>query len=202
MAMTWDLTDIPAVDAADLAAAMRSLIEDGRGLVLINGATDADLDTARAALQSRHHAEPQRALAAFVRFRHLVEVFGARRLKDLMLDNGYALMAPAIAIASSLRLNGNRGFNPQRFLLSLQEALAANVVTLETALLPLEAGGSPPNGDGQHEAVRQQAAAAAAMAGAAPLTAPSSRTASCARCSRGEQTALDHHAETPRRRGP
>jgi hypothetical protein len=132
MAMTWDLTDIPAVDAADLAAAMRSLIEDGRGLVLLNGATEADLDTARAALQSRHHAEPQRALAAFVRFRHLVEVFGARRLKDLMLGNGYALMAPAIAIAASLRLNGHRGFNPQRFLLSLQEALAANVVTLET----------------------------------------------------------------------
>jgi hypothetical protein len=132
MAMTWDLTDIPAVDAADLAAAMRSLIEDGRGLVLLNGATDTDLDTARAALQSRHHAEPQRALAAFVRFRHLVEVFGARRLKDLMLGNGYALMAPAIAIAASLRLNGHRGFNPQRFLLSLQDALAANVVTLET----------------------------------------------------------------------
>jgi hypothetical protein len=132
MAMTWDLTDIPAVDAADLAAAMRSLIEDGRGLVLLNGATEADLDTARAALQSRHHAEPQSALAAFVRFRHLVEVFGARRLKDLMLGNGYALMAPAIAIAASLRLNGHRGFNPQRFLLSLQEALAANVVTLDT----------------------------------------------------------------------
>jgi hypothetical protein len=132
MAKTWDLTDIPAVDAADLAAAMRSLIEEGRGLVLLNGATDADLDTARAALQSRHHAEPQRALAAFVRFRHLVDVFGARRLKDLMLGNGYALMAPAIAIAASLRLNGNRGFNPQRFLLSLQETLAANVVTLET----------------------------------------------------------------------
>jgi hypothetical protein len=132
MAMTWDLTDIPAVDAADLAAAMRSLIEDGRGLVLLNGATEADLDTARAALQSRHHAEPQRALAAFVRFRHLAEVFGARRLKDLMLGNGYALMAPAIAIAASLRLNGHRGFNPQRFLLSLQEALAANVVTLDT----------------------------------------------------------------------
>lgn len=131
MAMTWDLTDIPAVDAADLAAAMRSLIEDGRGLVLLNGASEADLDTARAALQSRHHAEPQRALPAFVRFRHLVEVFGARRLKDLMLDNGYALMAPAIAIAASLRLNGHRGFNPQRFLLTLQEALATNVVTLE-----------------------------------------------------------------------
>jgi hypothetical protein len=131
MAMTWDLTDIPAVDAADLAAAMRSLIENGRGLVLLNGATDADLDTARAALQSRHHAEPQRALAAFVRFRQMVEVFGARRLKDLMLGNGYALMAPAIAIAASLRLNAHRGFNPQRFLLSLQDALSANVIAID-----------------------------------------------------------------------
>lgn len=131
MATTFDLNDIPAADAADLAAAMRSLIEAGRGLVLLNGAADTDLDTARAALQSRHHAEPQRALAAFVRFRHLIEVFGARRLKDMMLDNGHAIMAPAIAIASTLRLNGHRGFNPQRFLLALNAAMTANVVTLE-----------------------------------------------------------------------
>ena len=48
-----------------------------------------------------------------------------------MFGNGFALMAPAIAIASTLRLNGNRGFNPQRFLLSLQEALTANVVALD-----------------------------------------------------------------------
>jgi hypothetical protein len=129
--MIFDLNDIPAADAADLAAAMRSLIEDGRGLVLLNGATEADLDTARAALQSRHQAEPQRALAAFVRFRHLIYVFGARRLKQLMLDNGYALMAPAIAIAATLRLNGNRGFNPQRFLIALHEAVGANVVALD-----------------------------------------------------------------------
>src|SRR5215470_12541765 len=102
--MTFHLTDIPAVDAGDLAAAMRSLIENGRGLVLLNGATDADLDTARAALQSRHHAEPQRALAAFIRFRNLVEVFGARRLKDMLLGKGHTLMAPAIAVAATLRL--------------------------------------------------------------------------------------------------
>ena len=42
MAMTWNLTDIPAVDAADLAAAMRSLIENGRGLVLLVGFTHDD----------------------------------------------------------------------------------------------------------------------------------------------------------------
>ena len=66
----------------------------------------------------------------FVRFRHLVEVFSARRLKDMMLDRGYALMAPAIAIAASLRLNANRGFSPQAFLLALSGAAADNVVGL------------------------------------------------------------------------
>lgn len=132
MAMTWDLTDVPAVDATDLGAAMRSLIENGRGLVLLRGLSDADLDTAQAALQRRFHGEPQRALAAFVRFRHMAEVFGARRLRDMMLNRGHALLAPAMAIAASLRLNAHRGFNPQQFTLSLHEAITPNVVAIDS----------------------------------------------------------------------
>ncbi len=58
-------------------------------------------------------------------------MFGARRLQQLLLDNGHALMAPAIAVAASLRLNGHRGFNPQSFLLGLTAALADNVVAME-----------------------------------------------------------------------
>jgi hypothetical protein len=131
MAMTWDLTDVPAVAPTDLAAAMRALIEGERGLVLLRGLADEDLSTVQAELQRRFHGEPQRALAVFVRFRNLVEVFSARRLKDMMLDRGYGLMAPAIAIAASLRLNATRGFNPQLFLMSLQDALAGNVIALE-----------------------------------------------------------------------
>ena len=130
MAMTWDLTDVPAVDAGDLAAAMRALIEGERGLVLLNGLADEDLDTVQAELQRRFHGEPQRALAAFVRFRHMVEVFSARRLKEMVLGRGFPLMASAIAIAASLRLNANRGFNPQAFLLALASARADNVVGL------------------------------------------------------------------------
>ena len=130
MAMTWDLTDVPAVEAADLAAAMRALIDNERGLVLLRGLADEDLDTVQAELQRRFHGEPQRALAVFVRFRHMVEVFSARRLKDMMLDRGYGLIAPALAIAASLRLNANRGFNPQAFLMSLTTAMAENVVAL------------------------------------------------------------------------
>lgn len=129
--MTWDLTDVPTVETADLAAALQALVDAGRGLVLLRGLSDEDLDTVQAELKRRFHAEPQRALAVFVRFRHLVEVFSARRLKDMMLDRGYGLMAPAIAIAAGLRLNANRGFNPQWFVTSLQSALASNVVALE-----------------------------------------------------------------------
>jgi len=130
MAMTWDLTDVPAVATADLAAAMQALIEGERGLVLLRGLADEDLDTVQAELKRRFQNEPQRAFAAFVRFRHMVEVFSARRLKELMLDRGYGLMGPAIAIAASLRLNANRGFNPQAFLMSLNNVPADNVVAL------------------------------------------------------------------------
>ena len=131
MTMTWDLTDVPAVEAADLAAAVRALIDDGRGLVLLRGLADGELDTVQAELKRRFHTEPQRALAVFVRFRNLVEVFSTRRLSDMMLDKGYALLAPAIAVAASLRLNANRGFNPQKFVSSLADVRNANVVALE-----------------------------------------------------------------------
>jgi hypothetical protein len=128
--MNWDLTDVPAIASADLAAAMQALIADGRGLVLLRGLEDADLDTVQAELKRRFHTDPQTALAVFVRFRHLAEVFSARRLKELMLERGFALIGPAIAIAASLRLNANRGFNPQKFLLALQDTQTDNVVPM------------------------------------------------------------------------
>jgi hypothetical protein len=130
---TWDLSDVPPVAPTDLAAAMRVLIDNERGLVLLRGLSDGDLSLVQSELQRLFQSEPQRALAVFVRLRTMVEVFSARRLKDMMLDRGYALLAPAIAIAASLRLNANRGFNPQRFMLSLQEALAANLVAMPAA---------------------------------------------------------------------
>jgi hypothetical protein len=128
--MNWDLTDVPAIASADLAAAMQALIADGRGLVLLRGLEDADLDTVQAELKRRFHTDPRTALAVFVRFRHLAEVFSARRLKELMLERGFALIGPAIAIAASLRLNANRGFNPQKFLLALQDTQTDNVVPM------------------------------------------------------------------------
>lgn len=133
MVQSFELSDVPPVDAADLLAAMRALIESGRGLVLLNGANEADLNVAHDALVSRRRSEPQRVLAAFIRFRQLIEVFGTRRLQQLLLDNGHALIAPAIGIAATQRLNARVGFNPQRILLALGAAVASatNVVGLE-----------------------------------------------------------------------
>ena len=73
--MNWDLTDVPAIAPNDLAAAMQALIAEGRGLVLLRELDDADIATVQAELKRRLHADPQAVLAAFVRFRHLAEVF-------------------------------------------------------------------------------------------------------------------------------
>ena len=133
MAITWDLTDVPAVEVTDLAAVMRALIDDGRGSVLRRGISDEDMNAVHAEVQRRFHGEPQRALAVFVRFRNLVDVFSARRLKDRLMERGFPMIAPAIAIAASLRLNAQRGFNPQHFLMS-QHTLTAAATTIETRL--------------------------------------------------------------------
>ena len=128
--MKWDLTDVPMVAPADLAAALQALIAEGRGLALVRGLEEVDLVTVQNELKRRFRGDPQTALAVFVRFRHLAEVFSGRRLKDLMLDRGHALLAAAIAIAASLRLNAHRGFSPQRFLLALQETMTDSVVPI------------------------------------------------------------------------
>ncbi len=130
MATNWDLNDVPAVSSDELSAVMQALVENGRGLVFLRGLEDEDMNTVQAELQRHFHAEPQRALAIFVRFRNLVDVFSARRLKDLLMNRGHSLLAPALAIAAELRLNANRGFNPQKFILALHDALADNVVAL------------------------------------------------------------------------
>ena len=92
------------------------------------------MNAVHAEVQRRFHGEPQRALAVFVRFRNLVEVFSARRLKDKLMEHGFPIIAPALAIAASLRLNAQRGFNPQHFLMSLQHTLTAAATTIETRL--------------------------------------------------------------------
>jgi hypothetical protein len=59
-----------------------------------------------------------------MRFRCLIKVFAARRLRDLLLNTGHGLFAPAVQVAARMRLNADLGFNPVKFERALVELLA------------------------------------------------------------------------------
>lgn len=128
MAITWDPSDVPAVAADDLAAPMRRLIAEGRGLVLLRGLSAEDTAVVAGSLAQRLGKEPPIELAALVRFKALVDVFASRRLKEILLERGHEAMAPALKVAAALRLNLKWGFNPQKFARALNDLLDADEV--------------------------------------------------------------------------
>ncbi|MEQ1719364.1 MAG: hypothetical protein ABL907_25805 [Hyphomicrobium sp.] len=120
-----DTADVPAVAPEQLLVAMRAAIANGQGLALLNGLSETairDLET----LLWRHFADdPQTRLAVALRFRALLNVFSARRLKQLFLMNGFKLIARAVAEASSQRLNTTYGFSTQKFVAAMASPPAA-----------------------------------------------------------------------------
>jgi hypothetical protein len=119
MSKTWDLSDVPTVTSEDLALPMRMLIDAGRGLVLLKGLSDDDLRAITPAIWQ--HLDAARASAVLTRFRCLVDAFSARRLRQLFLDRGHALIDPAIRYAATARLNARWGFNLHRFASTLAQ---------------------------------------------------------------------------------
>lgn len=119
-----DVTDIPAVSERQLMIPLDMLIARGRGLALLDGLDETTLAEIEDHVWRNLDVGRQEKLAVVLRFRALVEVFGARRLKALFLETGFALLAPAIATAAGLRLNARRGFSPQTYLVALKAVLA------------------------------------------------------------------------------
>ena len=124
---TLDQTDIPRVAPAELARAMRFMIDNGKGLVLLRGVNGSDMRELEGAIWDRLDGDIVQRRAALVRFQCLVEVFSARRLRELMLRRGFRLIAPALHVAADMRLSTKWGFSPHKFNLALQ----ALVVELE-----------------------------------------------------------------------
>jgi hypothetical protein len=62
-------------------------------------------------------------VAVLLRFRALVGVFKARRLRELLLGRGFMLITPAVHVAARMRLNTQWGFNPLKFERELQGLL-------------------------------------------------------------------------------
>ena len=80
---TLDQTDIPRVAPAELARAMRFMIDNGKGLVLLRGVNGSDMRELEGAIWDRLDGDIVQRRAVLVRFQCLVEVFSARRLRDL-----------------------------------------------------------------------------------------------------------------------
>lgn len=121
---TLDTTDVPAVAAQDLMVPLQLLIGRGRGLVLLDGLDETTLREIEDYVWTTLEGDRELKLAVVLRFRALLDVFAARRLKQLFLETGFRTLAPAITTAAGIRFNARRGFSPQKFIVTLKALLA------------------------------------------------------------------------------
>jgi L-alanine-DL-glutamate epimerase-like enolase superfamily enzyme len=138
---TLNLSDVALVEPQNLALAMQHMVDTGRGLAMLRGITKAELREVDHALWDALGNDPIERLAVLVRFRCLIKVFGARRLRDLLMHTGHNLIAPAVQVAARMRFNADLGFNPVKFERALAELLAKGKATRRSAVteMPLAA---------------------------------------------------------------
>lgn len=125
MLSTIDLTDVARVSPLEMTHPMTYMVDAGRGLVLLNGASNEELREMDQAVWGTLGADRAQRVATLLRFRCLIQVFRAQRLKALLLQKGFQIIAPALHVAATQRLNAERGFNPLKFERALQDAIAA-----------------------------------------------------------------------------
>ncbi|MGE0053080.1 MAG: hypothetical protein AB7S74_02620 [Hyphomicrobium sp.] len=121
-----DTADIPAVALEDILVPLRAAVAKGQGLALLNGMNETAIREIETVVWEHFADAPQLRLAVALRFRALLEVFAARRLKQLFLNNGFKLIARAAHEAAGQRLNVAYGFKAQRFVLALSSAPATH----------------------------------------------------------------------------
>ena len=119
MSRQIDTSDIPPVSLEQLLVPMRAAIANGQGLALLNGMSEAAIRDIETIVWAHFAGAPHTRLAVALRFRALLDVFRARRLKQLFLMNGFKLIARAVHEAASQRLNAEFGFNAHKFVLAL-----------------------------------------------------------------------------------
>jgi hypothetical protein len=117
-----DPTDVAQVATADLYRPMQILIAKGQGLALLKGLTESELRELEDSIWTEFEDAPNVRLAVALRFRALIEAFGSRRLKNVLLERGFKTIAAAIGEAATQRLNTRFGFNTQRLLLASDAA--------------------------------------------------------------------------------
>jgi hypothetical protein len=116
-------SDVTLVNPKTLALAMQYMVDTGRGLAMLRGVSEAELREVDRALWDALGDNPTERVAALVRFRCLIKVFSARRLRELLMRTGHNLIAPAVQVAARMRLNADLGFNLIKFERALVELL-------------------------------------------------------------------------------
>lgn len=134
-----DLSDVPTVSLHDLYAPMRRLISEGRGLALLNGLSETEIRNVESQIWADFADQPETRLAIAMRFRALLDVFATRRLRQEFLNQGFKLIARAVAEASTQRLNTRFGFTAQKFVMAFAPSIPQPVRITETNDLAIAA---------------------------------------------------------------
>lgn len=139
MRANFDLSDVPVVDASDLAFVIELLRERGQGLALLRGLREDEIREIEDAIWTAFDdaSKGTARLAVALRFRALLTAFAGRRLKALFLERGFRLLALAAQDAAARPLNVRFGFNAQQMLLALDASTARPLH--RTDALPLAA---------------------------------------------------------------
>jgi hypothetical protein len=115
----FNRSDVPAVGLHDLYVPFKHLIGEGRGLALFNGLSEKEIRAVESHVWAHFSGDPEKRLAVALRFRALLQVFAARRLRQAFLQQGFKLIALAAAEGATQRLNTRFGFKAQAFVIAL-----------------------------------------------------------------------------------
>ena len=122
----FDPTDVPRVDADHLARMLDLLVGSSQGLTMLRGTDAAAMTALERDFWRDFIGETATGVATLVRFRALMDAFASRRLKSLLLHEGYAVLQAAFNVAAGIRLSTARGFNPQGLVWAVTAELAAS----------------------------------------------------------------------------
>ena len=121
----WDDTEIAAVPAGDLAAAIGLwLARERAGILPIDGpgcATPGQIEGQIVGM----HDHPARGLSVLLRMRCLVATLGLRRFRYLVKPAHAAELATLVGVAASYRLSARWGMSPLRLAWAISAAKAA-----------------------------------------------------------------------------
>lgn len=139
MTVLLNLADVPKVSASELDMPMRMLIENGQGLALLKGLSEDEIRALEDGIWAEFEGSSEARTAVALRFRALLDVFGSRRLKGMLIEHGFKLITAAIKEASRQPLNTRFGFNAQKLVMALTAATAQPVVVAEEASFKIAA---------------------------------------------------------------